>query len=253
MLIFIVISLTLLSVAATLSMFIMRKGGSNSRNEKNANADVLRNSGSFLRLGFIVAMAMVVLAFSWTTYDKNNGLLAYELIQDDEIEFDQLPRIKKKKKKIPPAVEISIKKQEVNDDILKGMTFNPSDTTEYEFPNLDIEDEENVDEKDFVYECDRRPSFPGGEDAMIDFFERKMEYPGMANDLGIEGQVRIAFMVNPDGSVSNFKRLTSLGGRCENEAIRVLKRMPRFKPGRIGCKTVAMMDTLIVNYSLIDY
>lgn len=81
-------------------------------------------------------------------------------------------------------------------------------------------------------ELEEQPTFPGGEEARLRFLRENLRYPFRARFLGIQGTVILDFVVERDGSISNVRVLRGIGGGCDQEAVRVLKRMPRWTPGR---------------------
>ena len=75
------------------------------------------------------------------------------------------------------------------------------------------------------------PSFPGGEDAMLSFVAKNIHYPTAARGNNIVEKVYVNFYVDTAGNVVNAKVLRGIGGGCDEEALRVVKSMPKWKPG----------------------
>lgn len=75
------------------------------------------------------------------------------------------------------------------------------------------------------------PEFPGGMVAWSKFLTRNLRYPEMARDNNIAGRVVVSFIVEKDGQISNLKVLKGIGGGCDEEAMRVIKKSPFWKPG----------------------
>ncbi len=78
------------------------------------------------------------------------------------------------------------------------------------------------------------PSFPGGDEAMRRFLNDNLEYPPHARDIGLEGKVYVTFIVDQFGNLINIETPRPIGGGLDEEAIRVMKLMPRWKPGMQG-------------------
>lgn len=95
------------------------------------------------------------------------------------------------------------------------------------------------------------PSYPGGENALADYFSRNIEYPEAASSEGIEGTVAISFVVDENGRYSS-PTISSprLGYGLEEEALRVFNKMPAWTPGRIKGKNVKTRYTLPINFQL---
>jgi protein TonB len=88
------------------------------------------------------------------------------------------------------------------------------------------------------------PEFPGGEQAMFDFVANNVVYPQEARDKEIEGRVFVRFIIEKDGSVSDVKVAKGIGGGCDEEAVRVVKAMPKWKPGKQDGKPVRVNFTM---------
>ena len=78
---------------------------------------------------------------------------------------------------------------------------------------------------------DEMPQFPGGEKALTDYMANNVKYPEEAKNKNIAGRVFASFVVEKDGSVNEVKVLRGIGGGCDEEAVRVIKSMPKWKPG----------------------
>ena len=101
-----------------------------------------------------------------------------------------------------------------------------SDVDEIDPDEIDFEEQE-------VYQIvEQMPSFPGGERKLSEFIANSIQYPQEAQKTGIQGRVFVSFIVEPDGSVSNVKVQQGIGGGCDQEAIRVIKSMPKWTPGK---------------------
>jgi protein TonB len=94
------------------------------------------------------------------------------------------------------------------------------------------------------------PSFPGGMAEMQNYLVNHMRYPGEAREISIQGTVYLSFVVEPDGSITNITILRGIGGGCEEEALRVVKSMPKWVPGKQNGHPVRVMLTLPVKFTL---
>ena len=118
-----------------------------------------------------------------------------------------------------------------------------------EYVAPEIEEEEVVEQEIFQI-VEEMPSYPGGEAKLFEYIKKNMKYPQIARESGIKGRVFISFVVEPDGSVSNVKVLRGIGGGCDEEAMRVVKSMPKWKPGKQRGKAVRVSYMLPVNFQL---
>ena len=84
-----------------------------------------------------------------------------------------------------------------------------------------------------VYDLvDEMPSFPGGLEELYKWIDNNVQYPAIAIDICIQGTVIVAFIVEPDGSVSNAKLVRSVDPSIDQEALRVVRQMPKWNPGK---------------------
>ncbi len=116
--------------------------------------------------------------------------------------------------------------------------------------SIGVEEEIEEEEEEVFIVIEDDPEFPGGMDSMIAFLARNIVYPKQAKKAGIEGRVYITFVVEKDGSVSNVKCIRDIGGGCGAEAVRVVKMMPKWKPGRQRGVAVRTQFTLPVQFTI---
>lgn len=88
-----------------------------------------------------------------------------------------------------------------------------------------------VTEKIFTW-AEEMPEFPGGNGELLGFFAKNINYPEIAIRAGVEGKVILSFVVDKSGAINDAKVLKGIGAGCDEEALRVIKSMPRWKPGK---------------------
>jgi protein TonB len=108
---------------------------------------------------------------------------------------------------------------------------------------------ESVDEPTFIT-VEQMPEFPGGQEGLVNYLVENLNYPEKAKAEKITGKVYVSFVVEKDGSISNVKVLRDIGYGCGEEAVRVVKAMPRWKPGMQRGKNVRVQYTLPLNFQL---
>ena len=94
------------------------------------------------------------------------------------------------------------------------------------------------------------PQFPGGQIAMMKYIMENMKYPKQAMKEGIQGRVTVSFIVEKDGRVSNVRLLRSVQPLLDKEAVRVVKSMPKWSPGKHNGKPVRVRFNLPVMFKL---
>ncbi|PXV68881.1 protein TonB [Dysgonomonas alginatilytica] len=109
--------------------------------------------------------------------------------------------------------------------------------------------EEKEVEKPFV-SVEQMPQFPGGDIELMKFINGGIKYPTIAAENGIEGRVVIRFVVGKDGNVSDVQVVRSLDPSCDKEAVRVVKTMPKWVPGKQNGRNVPVYYTLPVLFKL---
>lgn len=100
------------------------------------------------------------------------------------------------------------------------------------------------------YSVEQMPQYPGGENEMMKFIYANLKYPVLAQEMGVSGTVIINFVVDREGKITNIKVIRSLGSGCDEEAVRVLGKMPSWNPGKQGGKTVRVSFTLPFKFIL---
>lgn len=109
--------------------------------------------------------------------------------------------------------------------------------------------EEKVVEKPF-YTVEQMPSFPGGEVEMQKFIRDNLKYPVVAQESGIQGRVTIRFVVTKDGTISDVQVMRGIDPSCDKEAMNVVKKMPKWIPGKQNGRAVPVYFTLPVVFRL---
>ncbi len=104
--------------------------------------------------------------------------------------------------------------------------------------------------KDVYTVVEKQPSYPGGQDGYRKFLIENIKYPAEALKKGVTGTVYVTFVIEIDGAVTNVKVLRGIGSGCDEEAIRVVKMMPKWNPGEEKGKPVAVQFNLPIKFAL---
>jgi tonB family C-terminal domain len=94
------------------------------------------------------------------------------------------------------------------------------------------------------------PQYPGGQIAMLKYLMENIKYPEQAMKEGIQGRVTVRFIVEKDGSISDVKPVLSVHPLLNKEAVRVVKSMPKWTPGKQNGKPVRVRFNLPVMFKL---
>jgi TonB family protein len=113
-------------------------------------------------------------------------------------------------------------------------------------PPMDVSDDEAFN----TASVQHKPEFPGGDAAMFQYLANNIKYPTVARDNGIQGKVIISFIVAKSGAIEDVQVVRGIGGGCDQEGVRVVKSMPKWKPGMNDGKPVKVKFTLPLSFKL---
>lgn len=221
---------------------------------KTEKADLESKRTLFIEIGLVVALAITLFAFEWKKYDIQK--VEIEQRQDIEV-MEEIVLQTEQKEKTPPPKQIQasttilnvVKNDiEIETEIIIDVEVD-EDLEIEEYVPIEIEEEEIVEEEIFLIVEDQA-SFPGGEAKLYEFIRNNVKYPELAKETGIEGTVFVQFVVEKDGSLSNVQALRKIGGGCDEEAIRVVKSMPKWKPGSQRGRNVRCSFTIPIKFTL---
>lgn len=221
--------------------------------KKSPKADLESKRGIFIQIGLIIALTITLVAFEWKTYDRvltDLGDRQLVEIPEEIIEItrqDQPPP--------PPApppqttlINIVEDNVDIKDDIVIDVDVDLKTQIEIYIPPAVVEEE--VQEQEIFIVVEDPPSFPGGEAARIKFLSENIRYPQMARESGIQGTVYVTFVVERDGSVTDVRVLRGIGGGCDEEAVRVIKAMPKWNPGKQRGRPVRVQFNMPIRFTL---
>jgi len=224
--------------------------------KKSVKGDLDKRKITFLLIGFVVVLGLVYAGFElYATGDvaKNLGLQDDELIivmDEDVIATDPTPPpppppVAQQQEVILKLVEDNIK---VNTDFDFSQDFNLDDAIEEYVPVEIVEDvADDAPPMRFVEEM---PEPVGGMEAMYAFIYANVKYPEVARNNGISGSVVLEFVVEKDGSISGVKVLAGVYPDLDQEAVRVIKMLPKWKAGKQMGKPVRCYFQIPIRFSI---
>jgi protein TonB len=220
---------------------------------KSKKADLENKKGIFFEVGLIVALLLVFAAFEYKNYDKQTIDLKQRAVE--EIQEEMIPITEQKVKPPPPpppkqVTQIKIVEDDVEVDEDIDIDVDADETTEVEEYIPPEDDEEEIVEAEIFTVVESMPEYPGGMGSLMKYLAENIKYPPLAKESGIQGRVFINFVVEPDGTISNVKVLRGIGGGCDEEAVRVVEKMPKWKPGKQRGKNVRVSYNLPVKFTL---
>lgn len=225
--------------------------------KKSKKADLEKKKGLFLEIGLVSILAIVLVAFNLRSTDKKDSGLKATMI-NNEIQEEVIQTEEEQKPPEPepeqPEPEVATEVKVIDND---AESTNELDVTAAFDENKPIEEvhvevqEEKEEEEEMIFQfVEEEASFPGGEEALYAFLGKNIQYPELAREGGITGTVVVKFVVEKDGSITKASILREIGGGCGKEALRVVKNMPKWKPGKQGGRAVRSEFTLPVQFEL---
>lgn len=149
------------------------------------------------------------------------------------------------------TVKESSDESKVKGDTPEENTTVQDDTKDLPPPQIDINVEKEVDDKDkasIVEFPDKSASFPGGADVMKEWISSNMQYPETAKEAEKEGKVFVQFVVLKDGSIDKISILRGVSEDLDKEAIRLIKSMPKWNPGQQQGKDVNTRNRIAITF-----
>lgn len=220
--------------------------------KKNPKVDLSKKSGLLMNIGLTASLLLVILAFEWRTYD-DSGLVDLGQVEDD---FEDIMEIPPTEQPPPPPPKIQLPEiievpdeEEIEEEIEVELDVEVTEETVIE--DIVFEEapaEEEVDEVFTIVED--QPEFPGGMAAFYKYVGDNMEYPSQARRMGIEGRVYVQFVVDKDGTITEVKAVKGIGAGCDEEAEKVLRQAPKFKPGKQRGRPVKVRMVLPIIFKL---
>lgn len=224
--------------------------------KKNPKADLENRRGLYLEIGLVVILVAALVAFNVKSYDKEEKV---QFEREASAEQEEII-IQTQQDELPPPPppeqpEVTTEFEVVEDDaeVKNELVVNAEVTEEtknIEITPVKIEEEEEEEETQIFTVVENDPEFPGGQDAMYKYLGQNIKYPQLARDNNITGTVYVTFVVERDGSITGCKVLRDIGGGCGQEAIRVVKSMPKWTPGKQRGKAVRVQFNLPVRFNL---
>lgn len=208
------------------------------------------------KVGWLIAVAFVIIIFLIFGHNNSNQSSEGNTENVQEAVNTQISIEQKSNAKLVLQSDL-----EIIDEGTEDLTMDQNNIIEEEVVTPMFEEEiveedltPKTEEEDFskqrIYDIvEKMPSFQGGEVELMDYIAQNIRYPQEALESGIHGRVFVSFVVEPNGNISNVKVLRGIGYGCDEEAVRVVKTMPKWTPGERRGKPVRVAVTIPVNFS----
>lgn len=233
--------------------------------KKSKKADLEGTKGTGLLIGYILGLALMFIAFEWTTHEYVETepvvYAAYATMEEEVVPITQpiftaappppaeAPQVAEILDIVDDDTEIeeeTIESSEATTEAISGPVSHVSGPV-VAGPMVEAE---GSDEDEIFQVVEQMPEFPGGMEALMQYLSKNIKYPSSALENGIQGRVLIEFVVNKDGSIVDPNIIKSVDPACDKEAMRVIKGMPKWTPGKQRGKPVRVKYTVPVLFRI---
>ena len=224
--------------------------------KKNEKANLENKKSLFIQIGLIVALLVCLGAMEWTSGQKKDS--AFAGMTEEAIEEEQIPVTEETppEEMPPPEVTVTDLFEIVEDDVVidNEVRFEDDETSEDKVveiyaPVLQAEEEE-VEEEIFVIVEDM-PKFKGGDiNTFREWVQKRVRYPELAAENGIQGRVFITFVVETNGNVSNVSVSRSVDALLDEAAKEAVAASPKWEPGMQRGRPVRVRYSIPIIFQL---
>ena len=226
--------------------------------KKSPKADLENKKLLFREIGLVTVLGIVLLAFEWSTSEKQEliDLTGDQVVVEEEqiISTQEQQEVPPEMPKIPvlsDVIDIVDDDIEIKEDLLVNLEDNANLGVEIMDYHAEVV-EEVVEEEAIPFALvEEKPKFQGGDaNAFSAWVAKNLNYPEIAKENGVSGRVMLQFTVNPNGTVSDVKVLRGVDPSLDKEAIRVVSSSPKWTPGKQRDRAVKVTYTFPVIFQL---
>lgn len=219
--------------------------------KKSPKHDLNNSRTTFFLLGLVIALSVFYIALEWGSDPTDDNTEERDILRHITHELDMIPLMKETPKVIKHRDKVEEQKVEEikvadelqdlekNEDTDVKMTFQEEipEVKERNDPLSQVE--MTKQQADSVFRIvEQLPEYPGGMVEFMKWLTKNLQYPVAAQQRKIQGTCQVSFIVNKDGTISNAKIEKHLHALCDAEALRVIQKMPKWKPGRMKGEVV---------------
>ena len=230
--------------------------------KKSPNADLRRTIPLSLAMGLVLALGILYTALEWTSTkddsaDETTALniadMEDALIINEQQEEQPEPEPEAPQEVVEVALPEEFKVVDDNKEVAKISIVSVDQDRELPPPPVIVQPVQTVEEpEDQIFEIVENPAVPptGDIPSLLKWIANHIEYPQSALDNNIQGKVVLRFVVEKDGSIGDIVVARKVDPALDKEAVRVLKSMPKWKPGKQRGKAVRSYFTLPIAFVL---
>ena len=222
--------------------------------KKAPKVDLEKKKGIFFEIGLVLALGILLYAFEWKTETKKTQDMQGS--ETEQVEEEIIPVTTQNTPPPPPPppapkltdlINIVDNDQDIDDELEIEDAEDATENTVVDVTQFDDFGEEDTGEAQIFQVVEMMPSFKGN---MNKWLKDNVKYPVLAQENGISGRVFVAFVVETDGSITDVKVARSVDPSLDKEAVRVVKSMPKWNPGKQRNKPVRVAFTVPINFTL---
>ncbi len=222
--------------------------------KKSQKASLEEHKMTYVLMGLIFTLSLCYVALEWTEKEVTKYEVAdLDFAFEEEIEIQQTSQETTPPPPPPAVQEVEVLNIVEDDKEVASVEINTEDDKDVEViiqAPVETPVEEEEEEVVFVV-VETMPEFPGGQAELMKYIATNIKYPVIAQENGIQGRVICQFVVNKDGSIVDVEVVRSGGdASLDKEAVRVVKSMPKWKPGKQRGKAVRVKYTVPINFRL---
>jgi len=222
------------------------------KNIKSNKANLEKKRGLFFQLGLIIAFSLLLFAFEWGSA-INNTTVNYQLAGIDlETEITPITRHKELKPPLPKEYvkfEVIKDTEEPKKEIeIVSVDIDPDEG--YRIPEIELDKETDHGDPIIWGVTEVPPKFPGGMKGLQHVLAKNTKYPNIAIENDMQGKVYVRFVINEKGEVEDAYVIRSVYPILDKEALRVVRSLQNWEPGKQGGKPVKVWFTVPIVFVL---
>jgi len=227
------------------------------KTKKDKKANLENKKGMFFLIGLVIALGLVFIAFEWKTKANTTTFLLSDSNYSPIADYVYIPSTQSEEKEIPlPKIEVpSFELVDNSNEVVNEPAFIDTDPAAGAYIGLkDLIYNPKANTKDNVetiYEfVQEMPQFPGGDTSLLKFLSLHIKYPVIAKENRIEGRVYVSFVIDEQGFTRDVTIVRGVDPSLDNEALRVVRSMPQWKPGKQGGVPVKVRYYVPIHFDL---
>ena len=220
--------------------------------KKSPQADLDRNKGLFTLIGLVFVLGILLIAFEHRA--SNDNIASLGELGDADFEEEIIPPTRQEEKPPPPPPKPKVVEilEIVEDDVELEEELDMDDSEadeETEVEEVEVEEEESDEVFQFAV-IEDKPEFPGGMGKLMQYLGKNTKFPQIAKENNIQGRVFVQFVIDKKGKVVDVEIARGVDPYLDKEALRVVKSMPNWKPGKQRGKAVKVSYIVPINFKL---